>query len=397
VASEQLEVVERLEQHVAELGVANALVRPLEARLDRLLGTIWLTVSACQCRAGSRPCSAVRATQRCRQQRRGPAGAGEVEEAASWGSMPPDCAPVPRGRGANAHRIGRPVPIIRCPHPPARWADDPELEAPERTELEEIAHVEAGRSRVEPMYTVRPPRRARLEGRVGGLVNEPRQRRSSSVWPPGKPAIRSLAPPPRRRTLSRTVACRACATTSSTSVVPLTAGTRYLEGTSRRWPKSRTDEHPLEVEVPYRRPSRACCCGSAPIRPSCPTSGATTGSAAMGWSRRGAARRRARRTATAGSAPAAWPPRSAPTPTRPEGPVNGPANTNIIFHAKRLLALVESGLPTAQHGPRHGLCRGLRRLLASPMTAHPHRDPVTGGLAFFGYDVFGPRSCATTR
>ena len=24
------------------------------------------------------------------------------------------------------------------------------------------------------------------------------------------------------------------------------------------------------------------------------------------------------------------------------------------------------------------------------MTAHPHVDPVTGAMAFFGYDVFGP-------
>ena len=29
-------------------------------------------------------------------------------------------------------------------------------------------------------------------------------------------------------------------------------------------------------------------------------------------------------------------------------------------------------------------------MLTSPMTAHPHVDPDTGGLAFFGYDVFGP-------
>jgi carotenoid cleavage dioxygenase len=29
-------------------------------------------------------------------------------------------------------------------------------------------------------------------------------------------------------------------------------------------------------------------------------------------------------------------------------------------------------------------------MLTSPMTAHPKRDPDTGGLAFFGYDCFGP-------
>jgi hypothetical protein len=62
------------------------------------------------------------------------------------------------------------------PGAPTRQRDGlmtPELEAPERTELEEIAHVEAGRSRVEPdVHGEAAGVEPRLEGRVGGLVNE---------------------------------------------------------------------------------------------------------------------------------------------------------------------------------------------------------------------------------
>ncbi len=79
-------------------------------------------------------------------------------------------------------------------------------------------------------------------------------------------------------------------------------------------------------------------------------------------------------------------------PRGPAEPVDGPANTHVLWHGGRLLALVESGFP-------HRLAVGdLSTLavedfdgaLASPMTAHPHVDPDTGGMAFFGYDVFGP-------
>lgn len=78
-------------------------------------------------------------------------------------------------------------------------------------------------------------------------------------------------------------------------------------------------------------------------------------------------------------------------PRGPAEPIDGPANTHVIHHGGRLLALVESGFP-------HLLTMGLDTvrvedfdgMLTSPMTAHPHRDPDTGGLAFFGYDVFGP-------
>jgi carotenoid cleavage dioxygenase-like enzyme len=80
-----------------------------------------------------------------------------------------------------------------------------------------------------------------------------------------------------------------------------------------------------------------------------------------------------------------------PPPRGPDEPIDGPANTHVIWHGGRLLALVESGFP-------HRLSVGLETLavedfdgsLASPMTAHPHVDPETGAMACFGYDVFGP-------
>jgi carotenoid cleavage dioxygenase len=78
-------------------------------------------------------------------------------------------------------------------------------------------------------------------------------------------------------------------------------------------------------------------------------------------------------------------------PAGPEEPIDGPANTHVVWHHGQLLALVESGFP-------HALTTELATvrvedfdgMLTSPMTAHPHVDPATGGMAFFGYDVFGP-------
>jgi carotenoid cleavage dioxygenase-like enzyme len=68
------------------------------------------------------------------------------------------------------------------------------------------------------------------------------------------------------------------------------------------------------------------------------------------------------------------------------------ANTNIVFHAGRLLALVESSLPTELAlgtletiGPYDFGGR-----LGSPMTAHPKLDPETGEMLFFGYSAFPP-------
>lgn len=78
-------------------------------------------------------------------------------------------------------------------------------------------------------------------------------------------------------------------------------------------------------------------------------------------------------------------------PKGPSEPLDGPANTHVIRHGGTTLALVESGFP-------HALSDDLERArvhdfdggLASPMTAHPKVDPVTGELVFFGADVFGP-------
>ncbi len=72
-------------------------------------------------------------------------------------------------------------------------------------------------------------------------------------------------------------------------------------------------------------------------------------------------------------------------------PIDGPANAHVIWHAGRILALDHSGLP-------HRLTPGLGTvcvedfdaMLTSPMCAHPKVDPVTGAMAFFGYDPFGP-------
>ncbi|MBB5953743.1 carotenoid cleavage dioxygenase [Saccharothrix tamanrassetensis] len=67
------------------------------------------------------------------------------------------------------------------------------------------------------------------------------------------------------------------------------------------------------------------------------------------------------------------------------------ANTHVIEHAGRLLALVENGLP-------HEVGRELETVgpcdfggrLTTAMTAHPKQDPVTGELHFFGYGVRPP-------
>jgi carotenoid cleavage dioxygenase len=82
-----------------------------------------------------------------------------------------------------------------------------------------------------------------------------------------------------------------------------------------------------------------------------------------------------------------------PAPTGP-AEVNGfPvwANTNVVAHAGRIYALVESGLPTAMHpdlstvGPFD-----FGGKLATPFTAHPKIDPASGEMLFFGYDFTAP-------
>ncbi len=70
----------------------------------------------------------------------------------------------------------------------------------------------------------------------------------------------------------------------------------------------------------------------------------------------------------------------------------GVANTNIIFHGGRLLALEEGHLPTEiEPGTlnRLGYC-DYGKGIAGPFTAHPKIDPVTGEMVFFGYNAAGP-------
>ena len=70
----------------------------------------------------------------------------------------------------------------------------------------------------------------------------------------------------------------------------------------------------------------------------------------------------------------------------------GVANTNIIFHGGRLLALEEGHMPTEiEPGTlnRLGYC-DYKGGIAGPFTAHPKIDPVTGEMVFFGYNAAGP-------
>jgi carotenoid cleavage dioxygenase-like enzyme len=70
----------------------------------------------------------------------------------------------------------------------------------------------------------------------------------------------------------------------------------------------------------------------------------------------------------------------------------GVANTNIVFHAGRLLALEEAHLPTEiEPGTlkTRGYC-DYKGGLSGPFTAHPKIDPATGEMVFFGYNTSGP-------
>lgn len=67
------------------------------------------------------------------------------------------------------------------------------------------------------------------------------------------------------------------------------------------------------------------------------------------------------------------------------------ANTHIIEHSGRLLALCEAGFPyevTPELETTGPVDFGGR--LATAMTAHPKQDPVTGELHFFGYGAMPP-------
>jgi len=79
----------------------------------------------------------------------------------------------------------------------------------------------------------------------------------------------------------------------------------------------------------------------------------------------------------------------APASTIQDG---GVANTNIIFHGGRLLAL-EEGHPPTEIEPGTLATRGYCNYggsIAGPFTAHPKIDPVSGEMMFFGYNATGP-------
>ena len=69
----------------------------------------------------------------------------------------------------------------------------------------------------------------------------------------------------------------------------------------------------------------------------------------------------------------------------------GVANTNVVWHAGRLLALEEGHLPI-ELDPATLATRGVQDFggqLRGPFTAHPKADPITGELIFFGFSVDG--------
>jgi carotenoid cleavage dioxygenase-like enzyme len=73
-------------------------------------------------------------------------------------------------------------------------------------------------------------------------------------------------------------------------------------------------------------------------------------------------------------------------------PIKVTGNTNIVAHAGKLLALVESSLPT-EMAPCTLSTVGLYDFggkLGTAMTAHPKMDPETGEMLFFGYAPFPP-------
>ncbi len=74
------------------------------------------------------------------------------------------------------------------------------------------------------------------------------------------------------------------------------------------------------------------------------------------------------------------------------GKFKNAANTNVIFHSGRLLALYEAALPT-ELDPQSLATVGeydFAGRLTGPMTAHPKVEPNTGELWFFGYQPIPP-------
>jgi carotenoid cleavage dioxygenase-like enzyme len=73
------------------------------------------------------------------------------------------------------------------------------------------------------------------------------------------------------------------------------------------------------------------------------------------------------------------------------GPVKNPANTHIVRHAGKLLALWEQGLPTEIAPDLETIGEwNFDGALTGAMTAHPRIDPRTGEMFFFAYNFFAP-------
>jgi carotenoid cleavage dioxygenase-like enzyme len=73
------------------------------------------------------------------------------------------------------------------------------------------------------------------------------------------------------------------------------------------------------------------------------------------------------------------------------GPIKNPANTHIVRHAGKLLALWEQGLPTEISSDLGTVGEwNFGGKLEGAMTAHPRIDPRTGEMFFFSYNFFAP-------
>ncbi len=73
------------------------------------------------------------------------------------------------------------------------------------------------------------------------------------------------------------------------------------------------------------------------------------------------------------------------------GILKNTANTNVVRHAGRILALLEAAPPTELTAELETVGEfDFHGSLQGPMTAHPKEDPVTGELLFFGYSPFPP-------
>jgi carotenoid cleavage dioxygenase-like enzyme len=86
--------------------------------------------------------------------------------------------------------------------------------------------------------------------------------------------------------------------------------------------------------------------------------------------------------------------KSAPDDGQPRPQNDGAANTHVIGHAGRLLALEEAHLPIEMALPALDT-RGATDFggaIAGPFTAHPNTDPRSGELLFFGYGTPEPLS-----